>query len=55
MEITLREHCARIAAAGGRARTEKKTISNRELARRPRPKSRERNKLRRAEKNSTKS
>lgn len=55
MEITLKEHCRRIAAAGGRARSEKKTMANRELARRPRPKSRERNKLKRAEKTLKKS
>jgi hypothetical protein len=51
MEITLREHCARIARLGGAAKSEKKAAAARANARKPRPKARERNALRRAQKN----
>ena len=49
MDITLREHNARIAKLGGAVKSEKKTETARANARKPRPKSRELNKLRRAE------
>jgi hypothetical protein len=54
MEISLREHCQKIAALGGAAKSEKKAQAARENARKPRPKARENNALRRAEKNLTK-
>ena len=45
---TLREHCREIAKLGGSVKSEKKTEAARANARKPRPKSRELNKLRRA-------
>jgi len=51
MEISLKEHCQRIAALGGAAKSEKKTQAVRENARKPRPKAKERNALKRAQKN----
>lgn len=51
--ITLAEHCRRIASLGGRARSEAKAAAARENAQKPRPKARERNALRRAQKNLT--
>jgi hypothetical protein len=50
MDITLRKHCARIAKAGGAAKSEKKAAAARANARRPRPKARELNALKRAKK-----
>ena len=50
MEITLREHCARIARLGGAAKSEKKAAAARANARKPRPKARELNALKRAKK-----
>ena len=47
---TLREHCREIAKLGGAAKSEKKTEAARKNASKPRPKARELNKLRRAEK-----
>ena len=55
MDITLRDHCARIAKLGGSVKSEKKTEAARKNASKPRPKARELNKLRRAEKNLTNS
>jgi hypothetical protein len=49
MGITLQEHCQRIAKLGGSVKSEKKTEAARKNASKPRPKSRELNKLRRAE------
>jgi hypothetical protein len=54
MSITLQEHCARIAKLGGAAKSEKKAASSRANARRPRPKARENNALRRAKKSENK-
>jgi hypothetical protein len=51
MEITLKEHCAQIAKLGGAAKSEKKAEAARMNARKPRPKARENNALRRAQKN----
>ena len=48
MDITLREHNARIAKLGGSVKSEKKTEAARKNASKPRPKARELNKLRRA-------
>jgi hypothetical protein len=53
--ITLKEHCQRIAKLGGSVKSEKKTQAARENAKRPRPKARELNKLRRAKNNLTNS
>lgn len=50
MDITLRDHCARIAKLGGSVKSEKKAQAARENARKPRPKARELNALRRAKK-----
>jgi hypothetical protein len=50
MEITLKEHCARIAKLGGAARSEKKAQAARLNARKPRPNARKRNALLRAQK-----
>ena len=55
MDITLREHCARIAKAGGAAKSEKKAAAARANARKPRPKARELNALKRAKKSETNS
>lgn len=55
MGITLQEHCARIAKLGGAVKSEKKAQAARENAKRPRPKARERNALRRAKKSETNS
>jgi hypothetical protein len=55
MDITLREHCARIAKAGGAAKSEKKAQAARKNAKRPRPKARELNALKRAKKSATNS
>ena len=55
MEISLRDHCARIAKAGGAAKSEKKAQAARANARKPRPKARELNALKRAKKSETKS
>ena len=55
MDITLREHCARIAKAGGAAKSERKAQAARENARKPRPKARELNALKRAKKSATNS
>ena len=55
MDITLREHCARIAKVGGAAKSEKKAQAARENARKPRPKARELNALKRAKKSATNS
>jgi hypothetical protein len=46
VEVTLREHCARIAKLGGAVKSEKKAEAARQNASKPRPKSRELNKLR---------
>jgi hypothetical protein len=48
--ITLQEHCRRIAALGGAKKSDKKAAAARENARRPRPKARELNALKRAKK-----
>ena len=54
MDITLREHlrkhCSEIAKLGGSVKSERKTEAARKNASKPRPKSRELNKLRRAKK-----
>ena len=50
-EKTLREHCRAIGKLGGAVRSEKKAQAARENASKPRPKSRELNKLRRAKNN----
>ena len=47
--VTLAEHCQRIAKLGGAAKSEKKAAAARENAKRPRPKARENNALKRAE------
>jgi len=52
-EKTLREHCREIGKLGGAAKSEKKAQAARENARKPRPKARERNALKRAKKIST--
>jgi len=52
---TLREHCREIGKLGGAAKSEKKAEAARQNASRPRPKSRELNKLRRAKNNLTNS
>jgi hypothetical protein len=52
-EKTLREHCREIAKLGGAAKSQKKAEAARENAKRPRPKARERNALKRAKKIST--
>jgi hypothetical protein len=52
---TLREHCREIGKLGGAVKSEKKTEAARQNASRPRPKSRELNKLRRAKNNLTNS
>jgi hypothetical protein len=49
--ITLQEHCRRIAALGGAKKSEKKAQAARENARKPRPKARELNALKREKKN----
>jgi hypothetical protein len=46
--MELAEHCRRIAKAGGAAKSERKTAAARENAKRPRPKARELNALKRA-------
>ena len=48
--VTLAEHCQRIAKLGGAAKSEKKAQAARENARKPRPKARELNALKRAKK-----
>jgi hypothetical protein len=50
-EKTLREHCREIGKLGGAAKSEKKTEAARRNACRPRPKARERNKLKWAKNN----
>jgi hypothetical protein len=50
-EKTLREHCREIGKLGGAAKSEKKAEAARQNAKRPRPKSREMNALRRAKNN----
>jgi hypothetical protein len=50
---TLREHCREIGKLGGAAKSEKKTEAARRNAKRPRPKAREMNALRRAKKSET--
>jgi hypothetical protein len=45
-EKTLREHCREIGKLGGAVKSEKKTEAARQNASKPRPKSRELNKLR---------
>jgi len=55
MEITLRDHCKRIAAIGGAVKSEKKAQAARANARKPRFKSRKNNALRRAKNNCKKS
>jgi hypothetical protein len=52
---TLREHCREIAKLGGAAKSEKKAEAARENAKRPRPKAREMNALKRAKKSATNS
>jgi hypothetical protein len=52
---TLREHCREIAKLGGAKKSEKKAAAARENARKPRPKARERNALKRAKKSATNS
>jgi hypothetical protein len=52
---TLREHCREIGKLGGVVKSEKKTEAARQNASKPRPKSRELNKLRRAKNNLTNS
>jgi len=52
---TLREHCREIAKLGGAKKSEKKAAAARENARKPRPKARERNALKRAKKSETNS
>jgi hypothetical protein len=47
---TLREHCREIGKIGGAAKSEKKTEAVRRNAKRPRPKAREINALKRAKK-----
>jgi hypothetical protein len=47
---TLREHCREIGKLGGAAKSEKKAEAVRENAKRPRPKARENNALKRAKK-----
>ena len=47
-EKTLREHCSEMGKRGGSVKSEKKTETARANASKPRPKSRELNKLRRA-------
>lgn len=54
MEITLREHCARIAKLGGASKSEKKAAAARANARKPRPKARELNALKRSKKSAKK-
>jgi hypothetical protein len=49
-EKTLREHCREIGKLGGAAKSEKKAQAARQNAKRPRPKAREMNALRRAKK-----
>jgi hypothetical protein len=49
-EKTLREHCREIGALGGAAKSEKKAEAARRNAKKPRPKARELNALRRAKK-----
>ena len=46
---TLREHCIEMGKRGGSVKSERKTEAARKNASKPRPKSRELNKLRRAE------
>jgi hypothetical protein len=53
--ITLKEHCQRIAKLGGSVKSAKKAQAARENAKRPRPKARELNKLKRAKNNLQKS
>jgi len=48
---TLREHCREIGKLGGAAKSEKKAEAARKNASKPRPKSSELNKLRRAKNN----
>ena len=55
MEISLREHCVRIAKLGGAAKSEKKAQAARKNASKPRPKARELNALKRAKKSATNS
>jgi hypothetical protein len=47
-EKTLREHCSEMGKRGGSVKSEKKAQAARQNASKPRPKSRELNKLRRA-------
>jgi len=54
-EKTLREHCREIAKLGGSVKSEKKAQAARENARKPRPKARELNALKRAKKSATNS
>jgi hypothetical protein len=54
-EKTLREHCREIGKLGGAAKSEKKAEAARRNAKRPRPKAREMNALRRAKNNLTNS
>jgi hypothetical protein len=54
-EKTLREHCREIGKLGGAAKSEKKAEAARRNAKRPRPKAREMNALRRAKNNLQKS
>jgi hypothetical protein len=49
-EKTLREHCREIGKLGGAAKSQKKAAAARENARKPRPKARELNALKRAKK-----
>jgi hypothetical protein len=53
--VTLAEHCQRIAKLGGAVKSEKKAQAARENARKPRPKARELNALKRAKKSETNS
>jgi hypothetical protein len=50
MEITLKDHCRRIAALGGAVKSEKKAAAARKNASKPRPKAKELNALKRAQK-----
>jgi len=52
-EKTLREHCREIGKLGGAAKSEKKAAAARENARKPRPKARENNALKRDKKSET--
>jgi hypothetical protein len=54
-EKTLREHCSEMGKRGGAVKSEKKTEAARQNAKRPRPKAREMNALRRVKKSETNS